>query len=112
MTNAREAYSEDQGLELIRHEKKVMIAEKKKEVLYYSGRLMKQDLDGSGRPPLFGLPTVYCADTEQFLCAWCNKHALREKDRKGLVRYAMPLVTCTICMYDIYGNLYDMPCPW
>jgi hypothetical protein len=102
MANAREAYSEDQGLELLRHEKKVMIAEKKKEVLYYSGRLMKQDsLDDSGRPPLFGLPTVYCADTEQFLCAWCNKHALREKDRKGLVRYAMPLVSsacgATVC---------------
>ena len=102
MTNAREAYSEDQGLELIRHERKVMIAEKKKEVLYYSGQLMQQELgDGGGRPPLFGLPTVYCTDTEQFLCAWCNKHALREKDRKGLVRYAMPLVS-SACGARVY----------
>ena len=50
------------------------------------------DLDGSRRPPLFGLPTVYCQDTGQFMCAWCNKLALREKDRKKLTRYSIPLV--------------------
>jgi len=105
-----EAYSEDQALQLVRHEKKVMIAEKKKEVLYYSGQLMQQELgDGGGRPPLFGLPTVYCTDTEQFLCAWCNKHALREKDRKGLVRYAMPLVS-SACGARVYcaGTLHTL----
>ena len=55
-------------------------------------RAQRCDLDGSRRPPLFGLPTVYCQDTGQFMCAWCNKFALREKDRKKLTRYSIPLV--------------------
>ena len=90
---------------MLKNEKRAQMAAKKREVLLYSGALKNS---GVGRPPLFGLPTVYCADTEQFMCAWCNKHALRAKDRKGLVRYVIPLVSIfpvrTCCFVSSLGG--------
>jgi hypothetical protein len=41
---SKEVYSEDQGLQLLRNEKKMQQIEKRKEILYYSGQLQKDNI--------------------------------------------------------------------
>lgn len=43
-----------------------MAKEKRDEIMYYGG--WKQDQ--LAKPPVFGLPTVYCVNTKQFLCSY------------------------------------------
>ena len=89
-SDSQEAYN------LLKNEKAQQAKGREREILYFAGKLH----DDSKRPPLFGIPTVFCQDTNQFLCAWCNKHALREKDRKSLTRYAIPLVQSSALRYS------------
>ena len=89
-SDSQEAYN------LLKNEKAQRAKGREREILYFAGKLH----DDSKRPPLFGIPTVFCQDTNQFLCAWCNKHALREKDRKSLTRYAIPLVQSSALRYS------------
>ena len=82
------AFSEEQGFKLLKSEERYKKLAKREEVLHYSGILTS----GTKRPPLFGMPSIFCHDTGEFLCAWCSKNALRPSDRKSLTKTAIPVV--------------------
>ena len=49
--------------------------------MYYGGWTKDQ----LTKPPLFGLPTVYCVNTKQFLCAYAirSRSAIRARGSPG-----------------------------
>lgn len=89
-------YSVEEGLRFLQSQRKTMAKEKRDEIMYYGG--WKQDQ--LAKPPVFGLPTVYCVNTKQFLCSWCNRHGLSDEARKAYTRFSLPLVLSSTLRYS------------
>jgi len=67
--NNGKAFTTEEGLNLFRLQRSQEIQNRKKELLFYQGKTTSLE-DNS---PLYGIPTVFCVDTQQFLCSWCNR---------------------------------------
>ena len=51
------------------------------------------------KAPIYNFPSVYCEDTKQYLCTWCNANALGE-DSKKYTRISIPLIPSSDMRYS------------
>jgi len=92
------AFTTEEGIKLFTLQRKTEQENRKKELLFYQGKNI--DPGATSSAPLYGLPTVFCTDSQQFLCSWCNRYGLSKEDRKRLTRFSLPLLESSELKYS------------
>mmetsp|Transcript_4742 Transcript_4742/g.11995 ORF Transcript_4742/g.11995 Transcript_4742/m.11995 type:complete len:586 (+) Transcript_4742:46-1803(+) len=94
LSSDTQVYSTEEGLKLTLAKKKIEAREKEKERQMYAGKRKEKEA-----APMHNSPTVLCEDTRQYLCSWCNRHALGPKG-KGYTRISIPLIPSSQMRYS------------
>lgn len=90
-----QVYSAAEGVNLISKRQEILAREREREFSMYATK----DMGGVEKAPIYNFPSVYCEDTKQYLCTWCNANALGQ-DSKKYTRISIPLIPSSDMRYS------------